>query len=50
MAEVKAKNPGELEFHEAVKEVVTSVALVVDRQPRYRNAVEGARSSHNPIR
>jgi glutamate dehydrogenase (NADP+) len=38
MAEVKAKNPGELEFHEAVEEVVTSVALVLDREPRYRKA------------
>src|SRR5881394_2929124 len=38
MAEVKGKNPGELEFHEAVEEVVTSVALVLDRQPRYRKA------------
>jgi glutamate dehydrogenase (NADP+) len=38
MAEVKAKNPGELEFHEAVEEVVTSVALVLDRHPHYRKA------------
>src|SRR3989440_7911444 len=38
MAEVKGKNPGELEFHEAVEEVVISVALVLDRQPRYRKA------------
>jgi glutamate dehydrogenase (NADP+) len=35
---VKAKNPGELEFHEAVEEVVTSVALVLDRHPHYRKA------------
>jgi glutamate dehydrogenase (NADP+) len=38
MAEVKAKNPGELEFHEAVEEVAGSVALVLDRQPHYRKA------------
>jgi glutamate dehydrogenase (NADP+) len=38
MAGVKAKNPGELEFHEAVEEVVRSVALVLDRQPHYRKA------------
>jgi glutamate dehydrogenase (NADP+) len=38
MAEVKAKNPGELEFHEAVEEVAGSVALVLDRHPHYRKA------------
>jgi glutamate dehydrogenase (NADP+) len=38
MAGVKAKNPGELEFHEAVEEVVKSVTLVLDRNPQYRKA------------
>src|ERR671936_19263 len=38
MAWVKAKNPGELEFHEAVEEVANSVKLVLDRQPHYRKA------------
>ena len=38
MAEVKAKNPGELEFHEAVEEVAGSVALVLDRHRHYRKA------------
>src|SRR5438477_12079896 len=38
MAEVKAKNPGESEFHQAVQEVVESLALVLDRNPHYRNA------------
>jgi glutamate dehydrogenase (NADP+) len=38
MAEVKAKNPGELEFHEAVEEVAGSVALALDRHPHYRKA------------
>jgi glutamate dehydrogenase (NADP+) len=38
IAGVKAKNPGELEFHEAVEEVVKSVTLVLDRQPQYRKA------------
>ena len=38
MAEVKAKNPGELEFHQAVQEVVESLTLVLDRDPRYRKA------------
>jgi len=34
--EVKAKNPGELEFHQAVEEVVASLDLVLDRYPEYR--------------
>src|SRR2546428_962048 len=38
MAEVKAKNPGEVEFHQAVEEVVASVSLVLDRHPHYRKA------------
>src|SRR2546427_8841588 len=38
MAEVKAKNPGETEFHQAVQEVVESLTLVLDREPRYRKA------------
>jgi hypothetical protein len=32
MAEVKAKNPGESEFHQAVQEVVESLTLVMDRK------------------
>jgi glutamate dehydrogenase (NADP+) len=36
MAEVKAKNPGEPEFHQAVQEVVESLELVLDRHPKYR--------------
>jgi glutamate dehydrogenase (NADP+) len=38
MAEVKAKNPNEPEFHQAAQEVVESVTLVLDREPRYRKA------------
>ncbi len=38
MAEVKAKNPNEIEFHQAVQEVVESLTLVMDRNPRYRKA------------
>src|SRR5436190_12249513 len=38
MAEVKAKNPGESEFHQAVQEVAESLTLVLDREPRYRKA------------
>jgi glutamate dehydrogenase (NADP+) len=38
MAEVKAKNPGEAEFHQAVEEVTESLALVLDQHPEYRKA------------
>ncbi len=38
MAEIKAKNPNEPEFHQAVKEVVASLALVIERHPEYRKA------------
>ncbi len=36
MAQVKAKNPGEPEFHQAVFEVVSSLVLVLERHPEYR--------------
>ncbi len=38
MAMVKAKNAAEVEFHQAVHEVVDSLALVLDRHPEYRSA------------
>jgi glutamate dehydrogenase (NADP+) len=38
MAEVKTKNPGETEFHQAVQEVVESLDLVLERRPEYRTA------------
>ncbi len=38
MAEVKAKNPAEPEFHQAVEEVAESLSLVFDRHPEYRAA------------
>ena len=38
LAEVKAKNPSELEFHQAVAEVAESVALVYQKYPEYRSA------------
>jgi glutamate dehydrogenase (NADP+) len=37
LAEVKAKNPAEPEFHQAVQEVAESLALVFDRHPEYRH-------------
>ena len=36
MADVKAKNPAEPEFHQAVFEVAESVAIVLDRHSEYR--------------
>jgi glutamate dehydrogenase (NADP+) len=38
MAEVKAKNPSEPEFHQAVQEVAESLELVLERHPEYRAA------------
>jgi glutamate dehydrogenase (NADP+) len=38
MAEVKAKNPAEPEFHQAVQEVVESLSPVLERHPEYRHA------------
>jgi len=38
MAIVKAKNPAEPEFHQAVQEVLDSLRLVLQRHPEYREA------------
>jgi len=38
LAEVKARNPGEPEFHQAVHEVTESLGPVLDRHPEYRHA------------
>lgn len=38
MAQVKAKNPTESEFHQAVHEVVESLEPILDRHPEYRTA------------
>ena len=38
VALVKAKNPAEPEFHQAVIEVVESTSLVIERHPEYRAA------------
>jgi glutamate dehydrogenase (NADP+) len=37
MENVKAKNPAEPEFHQAVQEVAESLAVVLDRHPEYRS-------------
>jgi glutamate dehydrogenase (NADP+) len=37
MADVKAKNPAEPEFHQAVQEVAESLSLVFERHPEYRS-------------
>jgi glutamate dehydrogenase (NADP+) len=36
MTEVKRRNPGETEFHQAVQEVVESLSVVLERHPEYR--------------
>jgi len=38
MTEVKAKNPAEPEFHQAVMEVAESLELVLEKHPEYRAA------------
>jgi glutamate dehydrogenase (NADP+) len=38
MGHVKAKNPAEPEFHQAVQEVVESLEVVLDKHPEYRTA------------
>ena len=38
MSTVKAKNPAEPEFHQAVQEVAESLTLVLDRHPEYGHA------------
>ncbi len=38
MAKVIAKNPGELEFHQAVHEVVESLVPFIEENPQYREA------------
>ena len=38
MEAVKAKNPAQPEFHQAVQEVAESLELVLDRRPEYRSA------------
>jgi glutamate dehydrogenase (NADP+) len=37
MAEVKAKNPAEPEFHQAVQEVLDSLTVVLEQHPEYRH-------------
>lgn len=37
MADVKAKNPSEPEFHQAVAEVLSSLTVVLERHPEYRS-------------
>ncbi|MCD6112977.1 MAG: NADP-specific glutamate dehydrogenase [Bacteroidales bacterium] len=38
MAKVIAKNPGEVEFHQAVKEVVESLIPYIEEHPKYKEA------------
>jgi glutamate dehydrogenase (NADP+) len=38
MAKVIAKNPGEIEFHQAVKEVTESLLAFIEENPKYKHA------------
>ena len=45
MEKVKAKNPAEPEFHQAVQEVVESLSLVLERHPEYKAAQASSSAS-----
>ncbi len=38
LEQVKKRNPGEVEFHQAVEEVLESIAPVLDKHPEYKTA------------
>ena len=38
MAWAKLRNPGEIEFHQAIQEVIDAVRPVLDKNPEYRKA------------
>ncbi len=38
MADIEARDPGEPEFHQAVREVVSSLVVVMQKHPEYRKA------------
>ena len=38
LALAKSKNPGELEFHQAVEEVLESLEVVIQRHPEFQKA------------
>ncbi|HOG24157.1 MAG TPA: glutamate dehydrogenase, partial [Candidatus Omnitrophota bacterium] len=38
MKKVIARNPGEKEFHQAVREVVESVTPFIEKHPKYKDA------------
>ena len=38
MEQVMARNPGEREFHQAVREVAESVAVVIEKNPEFAKA------------
>jgi glutamate dehydrogenase (NADP+) len=37
MADVESRNPGEVEFHQAVREVAESIEVCLERHPKYRS-------------
>src|SRR3954470_21393556 len=38
LASIKAKNPSEPEFHQAVQEVLESLEAVIEKHPEYRSS------------
>ena len=49
MAEVKAKNPAQPEFHQAVEEVVESLEPVIAKHPEYKEAKVLERIIHKHV-
>ena len=41
----KQKNPGEVEFHQTVEEVLTSLKPVIDKHPEYERS-RSSRETH----
>ena len=38
MSVVEARNPGEKEFHQAVREVLETLEPVIEKEPKYKDA------------
>ena len=38
LAQIVSRNPGEKEFHQAAEEVLQSLELITDKNPKYRKA------------
>ena len=48
MARLKAKNPGEPEFHQAAMEVAESLEVVIDQEPEVSRRTRSSSASPSP--